>query len=117
MSFSWAACLAGARVGPGRGLRKNPVFPARKSRTTQPTVAGEYPALPGGFRGAGPFPQVGVGLIRSKIMSAFLVSGGGRSWGASAEQVEHSAELPVWVPQARFQLHGSDRRDVNVLGG
>ncbi len=43
--FSRAAFFAGARVGPGRGLRKNPVFPARKSRTTDRMVAAEYPDL------------------------------------------------------------------------
>jgi len=41
--LSRAAFFAGARVGPGRGLRKNPVFPARKSRTTDRMVAAEYP--------------------------------------------------------------------------
>ena len=41
--FSRAAFFAGARVGPGRGLRKNPVFPARKSRTSDRKVAAEYP--------------------------------------------------------------------------
>ena len=38
-----AAFLAGARVGPGRGLTKNPVLPARKSRTRERRVASEYP--------------------------------------------------------------------------
>jgi len=45
MILSRAAFLAGARVGPGRGLRKNPLLPARKSRTAERSVAGEYPAL------------------------------------------------------------------------
>jgi len=44
MIFSRAAFLAGARVGPGRGCRKNPVLPARKSRTRDRRVATEYPA-------------------------------------------------------------------------
>ena len=34
--------FAGALVGPGRGLRKNPVLPARKSRTAERSVAVEY---------------------------------------------------------------------------
>jgi len=41
MMRSRAAFLAGARVGPGRGLAKNPVRPARKSRTAERSVAGE----------------------------------------------------------------------------
>jgi hypothetical protein len=36
-----AAFLAGARVGPGRGFKKNPVLPARKSRTAERKVAVE----------------------------------------------------------------------------
>jgi hypothetical protein len=41
MMRSRAAFLAGARVGPGRGLTKNPVLPERKSRTTERNVAAE----------------------------------------------------------------------------
>ena len=44
MILSRAAFLAGARVGPGRGLMKNPVLPARKSRASYRSVAVEYPA-------------------------------------------------------------------------
>lgn len=36
-----AAFFAGALVGPGRGVAKNPVRPARKSRTAERSVAGE----------------------------------------------------------------------------
>jgi len=43
--FSRAAFFAGARVGPGCGLRKNPFLPARKSRTAERNVAAEYPDL------------------------------------------------------------------------
>ena len=45
MILSRAAFLAGALVGPGRGLTKNPLFPARKSRTSDRSVAVEYPDL------------------------------------------------------------------------
>ncbi len=41
MMRSLAAFLAGTRVGPGRGLMKNPALPARKSRTTDRRVASE----------------------------------------------------------------------------
>jgi hypothetical protein len=40
-----AAFLAGARVGPGRRFGKNPVLPARKSRTAERRLAVEYPLL------------------------------------------------------------------------
>ena len=39
--LSRAGFFAGAGVGPGRGLRKNPVFPLRKSRTAERSVAVE----------------------------------------------------------------------------
>jgi hypothetical protein len=41
MIRSRAAFLAGARVGPGRGVVKKPVLPARKSRTAERKVATE----------------------------------------------------------------------------
>jgi hypothetical protein len=39
-----AASLAGAVVGPGPGVAKNPVLPARKSRTAERSVATDQPA-------------------------------------------------------------------------
>lgn len=38
-----AASLAGAVTGPGRGVAKNPVLPARKSRTAERSVSIDQP--------------------------------------------------------------------------